>query len=292
MRTVLLLVMAVILAAPTLHAQVKGNAIYGEQQRQVARQQTVMADNSSLRLEAKVLINVPADAFVVTIGANEVADDLTVANTRIDQRIQAFTRSLKRLGIQGDETYVDMISYNPIYDFEIVDSTAQEVLKGFEIKKNVIISYTDSELLDDIITAAAQEKIYNVVKVDYIVTDPEAVYDQLYKEAKDIIAKKTERYAELNGLKVKDDGLKIVSETFQHDYPPEHYESYKAFEGGSIKTLGGIDRSLIVKELRKNGTFYYDRLPYHSYDRVIHPVFTEPRVQFSLSWVTSQEVWR
>ena len=57
--------------------------------------------------------------------------------------------------------------------------TLVEIPKGFELQKNVHIRYNDPSLLDRIVTAAARQEIYDIVKVDYFVKDPEAVYTQL-----------------------------------------------------------------------------------------------------------------
>ena len=77
-----------------------------------------------------------------------------------------------------------MVNFLPKYEYDVSKKlfsrkTYTEIPKGFELQKNIHIRYTDPTLLERIVTAAARQEIYDIVKVDYFVKDSETIYAQL-----------------------------------------------------------------------------------------------------------------
>ena len=81
------------------------------------------------------------------------------------------------------DLFVDFVAQNKTYGFELAGDVVREKLVGFELKKNVSIRYADHALIDKLLAAAAKAEVFDLVKVDYIVKDVEAVNDRLMEEA-------------------------------------------------------------------------------------------------------------
>jgi hypothetical protein len=75
--------------------------------------------------------------------------------------------------VKEKDVFTDMLSFVPVYEIEttrkLFSKTYQEVPAGFEIQKNIHIKFTDARILDQLVTAAAKEEIYDLVKVDFFV---------------------------------------------------------------------------------------------------------------------------
>ena len=90
----------------------------------------------------------------------------------MDATVSELLGELKQLGIGGDDVYVDFAAQNKIYGYQVTGSIAKERLVGFELKKNVAVHYKDKLLLDKLVIAASKAKIFDLIKVDYLVRDP------------------------------------------------------------------------------------------------------------------------
>lgn len=155
-------------------------------------------------------------------------------------------------------------------------NTAKERLSGFQVKKNVGVRYKDKALLEGILAAASKASIYDLVKVDYAVSDMPKVRDRLLAEAAKLIARKQESYARLLGVKMKTDS--VFQEKYNAFFPSESYSSYVAYQ------TGGVDagRDMRALEQRKTSTFYFNPLHTGEFDLVLDPAGAEPVVQCTL----------
>ena len=97
--------------------------------------------------------------------------------------------------------------------------------------------------------------IFDLVKVDYIVSDLEKVRGELFTQASDILKSKHKKYMDTFGITLNPRGLAI--EKYDAFYPSERYKGY-------------------VK------SFYYEPIEQKSFDRVINSVGIEPLVQFTV----------
>jgi len=145
------------------------------------------------------------------------------------------------------------------------------------MQKNIHIKFNDEGLLDDIMTIAANNEIYDLIKVEYFVENNDAKYDELRVKSVDYMLKKKEDFKKL-GIDL-DTIYHIVSEKSSVVYPIDRYKSYQAFSGNSLEAK----KSKTVTKVRKPRTMFYNKLPYHKYDIVINPAILEPSVQFTYS---------
>ncbi|HEX9963269.1 MAG TPA: hypothetical protein VGB00_20220, partial [Pyrinomonadaceae bacterium] len=147
---------------------------------------------------------------------------------------------------------------------------AREKVSGFQIKENFIVRYRDRKLLEKIVALAAQNEIFDLVKVDYVVGDLSQVKSQMVSEAVRIIKNKETDFGKV-GIKLTP--ITVSAEQFDVFQPFEAYNSYKAFEAGEV------DNVYRTVEKRKNSTFYFEPLPEGTFDAVLKSIGTTPEVQ-------------
>ncbi|HUR31383.1 MAG TPA: SIMPL domain-containing protein [Saprospiraceae bacterium] len=262
-----------------LYSQQSGNSAYGQNYsygKQAATGNLYLSDSTFL-IEANVMSNTKADEYVVTFGLDEEASTLKECNEKMEKRIQSFAADLVRMGIPVRDIYVDMTTQNKIYDYKVTGQMAEQYVKGFELKKNVITKFKNIKDLDEMIIAASNHQIYDLVKVDYIVTNLNEVYTQLFKSAMEVINQKKDLYSMATGSKLLPMS-QIYGEQFYSYYPSQLYKNYTAYSSSEVYT----DAST-VKEARKSPVFYYDKIDYSGFDKIIEPSVTEPAVEFVLT---------
>ena len=286
MKRVLLLIV-LCSCVNVVFAQEGGNRIYGNRgyYNQQRRQPLTNTGNlfgqigSVYAIEASVLTNLKPDAFVAVFGINEEALGAAASNQKVNARASEFAKALGTLGVGNDDIFVDFITQNRVYDYSVEGTRATENLSGFETKKTIAIRYKRRELFDRIVTTAANLQIFDLIKVDYIVSDFDTVRRRLFEEAVKVVKAKEQSYIKSFGVTLNPLGL--ASEKYDAFYPAETYERYQAFETGDAYTYtptGGSTR--VVK--RKSFTFFYEPFEASRFDAVLEPLGIEPAVQFSL----------
>lgn len=264
-------------------AQESGNRIYGYTQ---TKRVPVLGDgnlmsggNGNFQIEASVLLNLKPDSFVAVFGVAQEAKEADESNAKVNAQIDGFLKNLSGLGITKNDTYVDFIVQNKIYDYQIKGDVAEQFLSGFETKKTVAVKYKTRDSLEKILAAAARAQIFDLIKVDYIVSDFNAVKEKLFEEATKIVKQKETRYKTAFDMTMRSIGLAV--EKYDAFYPAERYEGYQASESGAAQTVDyrNIRTNLTV---RKSTTFYYQPLDENKFDKVINPIGIEPTVQFTL----------
>lgn len=262
-------------------AQESGNRNYNAQRRKPVTNSgdlLVTSNGKDLYMvEASVAMNVKADAYVAVFGLSQEAPTAAESNNKVNNLTAAFTRELNALGVKSSDVYVDFITQNKVYDFTTAGNVTTEKLTGFETKKNIAVRYTDREILEKIIASAAKNSIFDLIKVDYVVSDMKSVKARLYEEAVKIIKQKETAYA--NSFNVKMSPSNIANEKYDAFYPGELYAGYQAYESGN--TYGDYENRRVIQQ-RKTKTFYYEPLDASDYDLVINQMGIEPMVQFTL----------
>lgn len=265
-------------------AQVKGNINYQNQanpQAQFRYPDTNINVNSpspnEIFVNIKGMANVKADQYVAIFSLTQVGETAEEVNEMIDRRLNSSVSQIKLL--KGNETYIDMISFVPVYNFEVEKKifskkTYNEVPKGFELKKNLHVKFSDPNQLNQMITILSKNEIYDLVRVDYFAGNLENVKKELMNKAKLALQEKIKNYESMMGetfintAKSLSDGYKIV-------LPIEMYKSYEAYNSSSLT----LTRSANVNQTNKSTTMYYQPILDKEFDFVINPTILEPVIQ-------------
>ena len=260
------------------------NAYNAAYQNANQRSMTQFLNDTTMLVTITGLSNVKADGYVAIFAVTQLGTTVDSASTLINGRVKGFIDRLKTLGLKSDDILIDQISQVPVFEYavekKLFSKTYNEIPTGFEIKKNVHIAFKDSQLLDDIMTAAAKSEIYDIVKVDYNVNDISGKYSQLRKECLKQVKEKVDDFAAM--------GLRFlpVNQTFteasQSFYPLQLYKNYTAVNTASVQIVNtSLEKNTKVNAAVKPVTYYYDKVPYNQFDVVLNPQMLEPSVQFT-----------
>jgi uncharacterized protein YggE len=294
---VLLLLMA---GQGVCRAQASGNIGYSqsggnaraeqnERNKRVLAKEEAPPSATSMFIEASVLMNVKADEHVAVFGLAQECLTVAECNQKMDATISQFSADLKRLGIAREALFVDFAAQNKIYGFQLEGNVAKEKLVGFELKKNISVHYQDKLLLDKLLVTAAQSKIFDLIKVDYIVRDTGSIHNRLAEEAARVIKQKTARHEKLLGIKLQPPA-QVFADRYSAYFPTEMYDSYTAYESEDVSRRSYDEDKYIIQRARKSRTFFFNALNADGFDAVINPIVIEPVVQFTLYLRVKYEV--
>lgn len=300
MKTLITFVLALLLFVPGVcRAQVSGNLGYSEtgvkaraEKRERGKQSLPEPERppsgTSTFVDADVLMNVKADEFIAVFGISQEGETVAECSQKMESVVREFTDALKAMKIAEDDLFLDFVTQTKIYGFEVTGDIAKEKLVGFELKKNLSIHYRDRSLIDQLVVTAARSKIYDLIKVDYIVKDVNLVQEKLMEEAAKVIQQKVARYDRLLGIKLLPPA-QIYAEIPAVYYPTGMYDSYTAAESESVQS-NSLRQKYTVQLARKGRTFVFNGLDGDGFDQVINPVVIEPVVQFTLHLKVKYEV--
>jgi len=237
-----------------------------------------MSRTNDLIIEVNGMINLKADAYVAIFHITQVGKTTKEVNELLNEKIEKVKTGVKAKDAKA-EIFVDMLSFVPMYEYELEKklfskNTYNEIPKGFELKKNIHIKYTNSEMLSDFISICTESEIYDLVKVDYICNDLDAKKKEIATKAAEVVKEKIARFEGLLDVNFEDLYKQMV-EGYQVHYPIEQYQSYQAFARSSLD----LKKAANVNNASKSRTSYYKSVPNKEFDFVINPVVLSPVVQ-------------
>lgn len=258
----------------------------------------VSYNDDGITYRIAILNNVKPDSYMVTLGLNDEAMTVKDCNAKINKRLDGFKSALKKMGIKEEEIFVDFISQTKIYDYKSSTTSGQininQVEKGFEIKKNIIVKLKDASLFDRLIDMASEYEIYNIIKVDYKKTDTEKIYDEMLSEANEVLKSRSKVYDKFGKRDFEE--FPQLSVNFYSIQPGKQYKNYTAFESSDTSYYNeyySSNKVMIRKEQRKDKTFYYDGIDIDSFDKIMNPdspvVGIQYVMEFSITYKTKKK---
>jgi uncharacterized protein YggE len=255
------------------------------------------SSNFSNLLEANVMANVKATSFVAIFSLTQAGKTAEEAEGLLRNRMEAFRQALKAEGLTDQQIFIDPVSHVPTYEMEVTEKkfskTFNEVPSGFEIRKNIHITFHEHNQVNSLIALAARSEVYDLVKVDYFVDNLDALLQQLRGEALRILMTK-KAVLEKAGLHTR---FVQVGEKYGSSYPFERYSQYVAYKSGVTPTYmtaykkGQPQQAVQYNYAEKNKTIYYEKISEKQFDHIINPVVNEPEVQVYLSLKGQYEIF-
>lgn len=257
-----------------------GNAnIYGNQVRNFRQQNLI--PNAIVTLDVKVLNNVIADSFTAVFNMVQIGETSEETNNLMQERVNKVKSELLSKGILEKDIVIDVISFVPVYETviekKLFSKKYNEVPKGFELQQNLHIKFTKVNQFEKILSACANNEIYNLVKVDYFIDDIQAVYTNLRTEILKILEEKKQFYNDL-GFDLEA-YTPTIADTKYCYFPREFYKSYQAFNSISLEALKKKKGILTAK---KQTSYYYDPISFKDYDMVMNSSIVEPVIQIGM----------
>lgn len=250
----------------------------------VSKEARILSEHM-LELKVNALYNQKAGSYVAVFSIVQLGKTTEEANTLLNQRLNAFVKGIQGLAVAPSDIFVDMVNFLPKYELDISKKlfskkSYTEIPKGFELQKNVHVKYTQPEILDEIVTIAAGQEIYDLVKVDYFGGDPQAVYEELRQKSFDYLNELKKKYRQI-GIQL-DSAAVLTAENTWVAFPGNRYETYQAY---SSQSMEGIEKGASVNSVDKPVSRFYNAVPTNDYDIVVNPEVLEPVIQYSYNLV-------
>ena len=294
-----LAITALVVSTFSSKAQMAGNAVVTEHTVYNSGYQTKPVDLSinsysssfSSLLESNVMVNVKAVSYTAIFSLTQAGKSVEEAEAAMRTRTKIFEDMLKQQGSGILNIFIDPVSMIPTYETEVTEKklsrTFNEVPTGFEMKKNIHITFREQSQINEIIEMAAKAEVYDFVKVDYNVEGKDAILEQLRNDALRILMSK-KAAMENAGIHVR---LTNVGEMQGSTFPAERYAQYLAYKSGTapyyaVATSNKKNQPAVAVQYNyadKQKTSYYDKVSDKQFDRIVNPVVTEPMVQIYLS---------
>ncbi len=261
-----------------------GNLMYEQGSRMYFQQaeQPVQANiqGNTVTLQVNALMNVRADSYLAIFNLNQLGQTAEEADSLMNGRVERLKVRLAKAGVRDMDVFTDMLSFLPVYEVEatrkLFSTSYQEVPAGFEVQKNIHIKFRDARTLDLLVSAAATDGIYDLVKVDYSVQHQSACYDTLRLFATRLMQEKLRNFASL-GLKL-DQSHRNAAEHNGAYFPLDRYTSYQS---RTRTSLNSGRKGQVVDDIRKPSALFYNKVPYGGFDIILHADITEPPVQYT-----------
>lgn len=238
------------------------------------------SNDTVIYIDVKALMNVKADSYIMVLSLSQISDNLETCFELIDQRIASFKSDA---GISDSDVYIDFISQTAIFAREkekkIFSKKYVEIPKGYEIKKNIHIRYSDPADADKYLKMAAKNEIYDIIRVDYIVKDHKSIYNTLRTECINLLNQYLADFAKLGYT--FDADYKSLEETNYCTYPISCYSSFSSYMPTNYEVLVGGATDITLVNPNEKINIFYNKLPYNTYDIILNPDMVEPSVQFS-----------
>lgn len=260
-------------------ANIAGNAIvYGHSPK---RMQQNLNPNSTLIIDVRALQNVKASSYTAVFNISQIAETAEATKDLMSIKIENIKSELTKIGLKESDIAIDVISFIPVYEVEVTkklfSKTYTEVPKGFELQQNIHIQFTKTSQFENILSACANNEVYNLVKVDYFIDNIAEVYKNLQTQLLALIKNKKEYYSVL-GFDLKEYNVLMADQKYCY-FPKDFYNHYQAFNSISFEAL---KQKRGVTTVKKQTSYYYQPLTYENYDIVVNPSVLEPVVQVGM----------
>lgn len=241
------------------------------------------AGENQVVFDVKALLNQKASQYVAVFSLTQVGTTTEETDRLLNERYAAFEAGALQAGVSKEDIYLDMVSFVPRYEYQVSKKVFSkksytEVPKGFVLQKNIHIRFTKPELLDKLVSIAAKNEIYDLVKVDYITENPDKIYQTLRAKVFEYLNQQVKSYKDI-GFQL-DTTYKVVAEKTWVTYPATRYQTYIPASTISIDAI--TKQGTQITEATKTRTSFYEPVSPVDYDIVINPVIVEPVVQYSL----------
>ncbi len=265
-----------------LFAQESGNANYGGNNysvNQASTQLTTYGNQNEMVILIKGIYNEKATSKLAVFSVLQLGKSAEEATDLMDERINAVKSQLKVF--KSDlEIVTDMISFVPVYGFEeekrfFNPKTYNEKPSGFELRKNLIIKFKETDDLNQILKICARHEIYDLAKVDYVSTNHEKIRDEIQAKAMEEIKVLLANYSSIMNVNLEQKE-KILQEGYNIIYPMENYRDYQAYSQASLS----LGKGETVNRITKNTTQYYNAVLPKPHTFVMNADITEPTMQY------------
>ena len=238
-------------------------------------------DGNDMVFNISVLYNAAANSHVAIFHINQAGKKVQELDSLMQKRINKFITSAQTLGLKKEDFHLDMIALVPIFEKEkkTFSKTYMQVPKGFEMQKNLHVKFKNPAHLDALFTFAAQNEIYDLIKVEYQVDSTEMALQSMRQRALKVLNTRLNNAKQM-GISL-DTCFRTYNEKNYEFYPIDQYMPYKPLAISSIDESETAPASGAITAPVQRNTMFYNQLPSKGFDAVINPSPLQPTIQFA-----------
>jgi uncharacterized protein YggE len=129
----------------------------------------------NISVTGEAVVKVVPDEVILTLGVETMHEELSVAKRQNDERIQRVIAAVKRLGVEEKHIQTDFINISPEYEYR---SDEIDRIVGYRVGKTLVITLTDINQFDDLLTETLEAGANFVYGIDFRTTELRQYRDQ------------------------------------------------------------------------------------------------------------------
>lgn len=235
----------------------------------------ISANENSIYINVKVLYNAVPDGYHITFTKSFISNTLPNVELEMNTVIDNLTAKVKELDISKKDIAVDVISLDPIFDFNRND-TSLTMPNGYKITENITFNIKSLSTLRKLAQKCLEFGIYDLINAEAYILDSKIIYDSLSVKAIDILNMKKDFSTKIGWSFT--DGKVTFSKLKDVIYPSERYLSSYITNGSLYKHNVSQNATLSLnREVEVDNYFNWNL---KDADFVFHSNETNPVIQF------------
>jgi uncharacterized protein YggE len=236
-------------------------------------QYEIKGDESHVTIQVDVIYNAIPDGYIITYTTTFIGTSIADVELKANQKMDEMVVALKAVEVTPKDLTIDVISIDPIFNFEASDQVHPE---KYRITQNVSINIRDINLIGKLTKICLSYNLYDIISAQAYLLNTDAIQDSLDHKSIEILNQKKE-LCENVGLQLKNGKIEFSNykDVF---YPSEKYlKSY--ITNSTYYSHNSSQNSSLNLERRVEIDNYYD-FNLKQADFVFNANNNQPVIQF------------
>lgn len=147
----------------------------------------INSQTNSTSILVDVIYNAIPNGYIVTYTTTFIGKSIDEVEQKANKKIDDLILALKPIGINNEDFTIDLISLDPIFDFNKNDSM---IPKSYRITQNLSLDIKDVNKIGKISKKCLEYSIYDLINVQAYILQTDAIQDSLDQKSIEILNQK------------------------------------------------------------------------------------------------------
>ncbi|MFI5148182.1 MAG: SIMPL domain-containing protein [Bacteroidia bacterium] len=235
----------------------------------------IVAEENTIAITTKVIYNAIPDGYHVTYTKSFIGKSVADVEQQMNRKADSLIRAARKLSISEKDIVVDIVSLDPIFNFNQNDSTLNIPL-GYKISENITFNIKTIDAIRELSHTCLEYGIYDMIGAQAYLEDSKKIYDSLSAKAVQVLDMKKKLCTQIGWAFTG--GKVTFTKTKDVYYPSERYLNAYITNAGLYKHHLS-QNSTIRMERTVDVDNYYD-MNLKDADFVFNASKTCPVIQF------------
>jgi uncharacterized protein YggE len=232
----------------------------------------IVATENSISIITKVIYNAVPDGYHITYTTSFIGKSVSDVEYRMNTKIDSLIKKVGKLKISRKDIVVDIISLDPIFDFNRDDS----IPIGYKIAENITFNIKDISVIRELSKTCLEYGIYDLIDAQAYLDDSKVIYDSLSNKTVEILNMKKKLCADIGWAFTS--GKTTLTKFKDVFYPSERY--LNSYVSNATLYKHNISQNSTINMERKVDVDNYYNLNLKDADFVFNANTTKPVIQF------------